>query len=442
MNLPLPSLNKAEVKGGDILLPLRLITSSALLLDKRVRLDEGNFFDFCTLIKALTLHDRIITLPVEYIPDEILHTSLFTYLADEELKILNVLNWNLQDFTREAKEELERSIYRESSKRRISKYISDERCEYYLRNEDADIHTESQIGAIMEEYIHWHTFGGPDYTPLKRETFLNNIMNGFVQRSNDRINGAMTPPIDDRHEDLAFRLRTAFYWEVSETLNVPLMPDLTRIPIISHYHAGIQQSLRMHIQSRVDEFEQKKVINGMKIIGRWPVPIPSPVSHFLQLYCYKDLSPGEALENMRNDFDVIRRKMVAWEDKIRQVEDLGTDEALKAMENVSASIGSLEEKSVSTMIISMVPSIEAIAGAQGVNSFIDAIKKGSDLIQLLRKRRQMTYFNTLRTEAQNIVKQTDLLINAFDSSLTREQTARFLELCRYLSVLTNPRLDR
>jgi hypothetical protein len=100
------SRRMTAVGTGDILAPLRLLTTSALFLDKKASLDEGSFLDFSTFITALTLHDRLITLPVADIPDKIMNTPLFSYLADHG--ILKVLQWDIMnDFEREASNELE-----------------------------------------------------------------------------------------------------------------------------------------------------------------------------------------------------------------------------------------------------------------------------------------------------------------------------------------------
>lgn len=59
-----------EVREGDLLIGHNLLITPALLLEKQLRLDEGRLLDFCTLVNALVLHDRIMTLPAQ-IPMEL-----------------------------------------------------------------------------------------------------------------------------------------------------------------------------------------------------------------------------------------------------------------------------------------------------------------------------------------------------------------------------------
>ena len=73
-----------QMHEGDILIGHGLVFSPAFLLEKKVSLDEGRLLDSSTLINALALHDRLITLPAG-IPSNIRDTRLYRYLTDNEI---------------------------------------------------------------------------------------------------------------------------------------------------------------------------------------------------------------------------------------------------------------------------------------------------------------------------------------------------------------------
>src|SRR5919198_5186540 len=74
------SVQISEINIGDILIGQNLLIGPALLLEQTIDIDEGSLLDFCTLVKALTLHDRIITLPSK-VPKDLRDTQLYKYLA-------------------------------------------------------------------------------------------------------------------------------------------------------------------------------------------------------------------------------------------------------------------------------------------------------------------------------------------------------------------------
>jgi hypothetical protein len=51
-----------EVRQGDVMIGQSLLTTSAFLLDKKIKLDEGYLLDFCNLVTVLTLHNTYSTI--------------------------------------------------------------------------------------------------------------------------------------------------------------------------------------------------------------------------------------------------------------------------------------------------------------------------------------------------------------------------------------------
>lgn len=404
----IPSLNKDQVKGGDILVPLRLLTNSALLLDKKIKLDEGRFLDFCTFVTAFALHDRIITLRVDHIPDELLNTSLFSYLTDEEIKILHVLNLNVDDFAPEIRGELEVLFGQSISKSFFPPdWLDEEHFEHYFSQEL--IKSDAQ-----------------------RKEFIDQVID-IVKRGD--WNRAI-PYAANRTDEMAFCFRTALYTKISETLSIPLILDFTRIPIIKRYHARIQKSLRMFIQAKVDEPAMKQLDAVREIIGRWPIPVASPVSKFLKQYSSPNIHVGEVLENMRSEFDAVRAKIIECEDTVRHVDTIGLGKVLEVLEKVSSDIRSIQdERGVDDWIFSFAP---AIGLSVDPSKIVELARSGHDLSKVLMARKRMDYFKTGKDEATKTVRQQDLLRNAFDYYLTETQAQRFLDLSNYLEKLTSP----
>lgn len=405
-------IRRSEVKGGDVLVPLRLITTSALLLDKKIRVDAGRFLDFCTLIPALAFHDRIITLPVEYLPDELLNTSLFSYLTDEKVKILNVLDWNVEaDFDREIRDEIQLLFGQEVSELDSHRYLESENFEDFYAQEMNKLDRE-------------------------RKDFIDHVMRIVEQKD---WNHAI-PYAANKEDELAFRFRTALYTEISETLRIPLTVDFTRIPIIQRYHARIQKSLRTFILSIADEIALKQLDDASKIVGSWPVPVASPVLQFLRQYSSPNVQPGEVLENMRTAFNDIRRQIIDWEDTFMHIDTIGPGEALDVVQEIYSKIDSIQDEvSISNIFLSFAP---AIVPPVDPNKIIELAKKGKDLLKWLLDRRQMSYYITGKDEINKIVGQKALLRNAFDYYLTDTEKQKFLYLSNYLEKLTEPLVKR
>jgi hypothetical protein len=70
----------------DIIVARNLLTPPALLLGKKIIPDAASLLDFCTLINALMLHDRLVTFNAKC-PDEILDLSLYTYLKEKGILV-------------------------------------------------------------------------------------------------------------------------------------------------------------------------------------------------------------------------------------------------------------------------------------------------------------------------------------------------------------------
>jgi hypothetical protein len=96
-------IQPSEVQGGDLLIGHNLLITPALLLEKKLTLDEGRLLDFCTLVNALVLHDRIVTLPAE-IPNILKESRLYKYLINR--KILYELNFDYSKWGDEKREDI------------------------------------------------------------------------------------------------------------------------------------------------------------------------------------------------------------------------------------------------------------------------------------------------------------------------------------------------
>ncbi len=206
------SIKKNGIGSGDILVPLRMLTSCAKLLDDRnkaVKLDEGHLFDFCSLITALALHDRIITLPVRYIPGSILDSSLFSYLVKS--KTLRVLEWDhINDFEPEERQEVVELFGKEATEKERKMFLDRERYDVYLKE------TVKETGTISDD---------------SRRNFIEQLIRAGKDKDWNRENPIILYKTDER----TFLFRTAYYWEISLSLVRPFIPDFSRIPIVSTY---------------------------------------------------------------------------------------------------------------------------------------------------------------------------------------------------------------
>jgi hypothetical protein len=123
------SIKEDEVKDGDILVGHNLLITPAILLEKKKKLDEGNLLDFCTLMNALFIHDRVITLRAE-IPPSLLSSSLYQYLADRH--ILYELDFEYEKFGQEEIYELADLFGEAFSKEELNDVLGTRRLRDYI----------------------------------------------------------------------------------------------------------------------------------------------------------------------------------------------------------------------------------------------------------------------------------------------------------------------
>jgi|SRR3954451_3784700 hypothetical protein len=81
-----PKRQKSDLKPGDALVGYNLLQNVVLLLEKDAVLDEGYFMDFCTLVNAITFHDRLVTLSSP-ISKYLQQSALYQYLIKKGILI-------------------------------------------------------------------------------------------------------------------------------------------------------------------------------------------------------------------------------------------------------------------------------------------------------------------------------------------------------------------
>lgn len=264
----------ADIREGDILVGHNLLITPALLLDKKLRIDEGRLLDFCTMVNTLALHERVITLPAE-IPEILKNSSLYQYLIKRN--ILHELDFDYSTLGEDEKLEMQDLLGSLISEKEASDAM--DMLRHYV---DKEYITDSEARRRLH--------GTSEYQQLKQ---MNNQRNDLIDSiiavksgSRDSIDTAISllkgsENLVLRNENIKLHLiRTAAYWLISGKLKTAFLPDFIRIPIIAGYHAKLKQSLRMLLQSKVDAKEMKKLEDASDAASLNVIPIPSAASRF------------------------------------------------------------------------------------------------------------------------------------------------------------------
>lgn len=194
---PIPSVKIKDVKrGDDIIVGHHLLIAPALALDKKLNIDEGSFFDFCTLINMSSIHKRLIVLPGR-LDETILQSTLYQYLIDDG--ILHKLEFPY----------IENSD--ETDKKEAQELLGEEV-------------TDDDFRHVMEGTLYYdellHRYGefsvqNPELennTPEMREKFVNQVIEAAKSFPGKPV---YRDPTLTRAQELtlyAHRLRTASYW--------------------------------------------------------------------------------------------------------------------------------------------------------------------------------------------------------------------------------------
>ena len=262
-------------------------------LRRSQRLDEGRLLDFCTLITALPLHDRLITLPAR-IPSEIEDSRLYKYLKNE--RILYELDFDYSNFDEQEKFEIEDIM---------GDTFSEKEANWVLGNLKQSAYTENYPLSRYKEYSDSYR-----HMEHQRSDFIDEV----ITKANDWKRGI--PPnsvLNNNDEDLwLYRLRTVEYWEISGMTNGAFLPDLLRIPIIAGYGRGIRESIRMLLQMSVDYLSRQKLESLLPLAAPIIIPTPNAVSNFLNSYSSTN-SLEESFNYLRKEFAEHKKAIVRWE---------------------------------------------------------------------------------------------------------------------------------
>jgi hypothetical protein len=224
------------------LIGYRLLITSALLLDKKIRLDEGRLLDFCTLINAITLYDRLVTLPA-HLPDEIRESALYNFLVNEGIlyEYSAALDW-------ETKEELEDFFGAKVSEEEImkSKWIH-----YYMRWDWEG----------SDDFYDWRHQNEKRDINSPREKFIQEVLRSRRSTSSSiKWNDQTYRDILGEDNVRPFRIRTAAYWLIPGIVPISFLPDFVRIPLITEYNIRLKQMMRESSRTQsIRLFVEKKV---------------------------------------------------------------------------------------------------------------------------------------------------------------------------------------
>lgn len=412
-----------EVRGGDILIGHGLLITPALMLDKKLSLDEGRLLDFCTLVNALAIHDRLITLPAE-IPQDLKESGLYTYLTKRG--ILHELDFDYSKFGENETKDM-MALFGDVFNKRDADYVMGQLSDSIYK--EHSMYKEYYAG--YNEY-HVNTPTEEQRLNLERSKLIDEIIN---TGANNLPGGIRS--LSEESDLRLHRLRTAAYWEISGMLRLAYLPDFMRIPIISAYNDRLRKNLRICLQGTVDNMIREQIQDAMRFVESTLVPIPPSTTVFLERYHTSSL---EAFDGMREEFAEERKTIVKWEEKMQKADKMNLKETLKLISDMNSSMAALKKKNASEILVNVGPGIvtDTLSGSLGPGTAVPLAMEAIGIIDNWLKRRRISYFVTGKKEAETISNQGELLKKAFGSSLTPRQANRFLALTKTLEKLAEP----
>jgi hypothetical protein len=459
----LPKITKDKIDPGDVMVGHHLLIAPALLLEKKLTLNEGSFLDFCTMVNALTLHNRLITLR-STLPPSLEDSKLYRYLIKKNI---------LYEFDVDYEYDPYKSIYDpnfkffdEQDRKQISyllfgREVSDKervnRDEIFAVATGSIYHDEYVNNLDLDEF----SIVNPELTS-QYETFITEVINSTMEDRRGRVSKAVplsSDPlpvpeklssissvqkerISDFHEMLRLhRLRTAEYWVTAGKLNIPFLPDFMRIPAVAGYQGLLRYAIRYIIQNIFDKIALEEFLATDKLLSSIEIPIPDGVSNFLNKYRSTG-SMEESFNYMRETFANYKNQIIQWEDQVYNIRGVSRMEKLEVLKEIKSTMSSsLQQIGIDFTEIgaSLIDNIllESLSGHMPVVPGSQPILKlAVDYFKASVAKKKIWYFLWGRNEAANIENQHEMLKYAFGASLDETQINRFLQLTNSLYMLS------
>jgi hypothetical protein len=404
-----------DVKEGSILVGHGLLLPSALFLEKKLPIDEGRLLDFGSLLNALVLHDKLVTLPAT-VPDHILKSKLYSYLEERDLLYTLDISFNEIE-TNEIKEMMQRYQMKQKDAKTV---LGDLRTAPFKYVEKWDLKKLEEKEKDIKD---------------KRSKLIDGILasqhKDLLAADDDR-----NYLLGSKEEGMRIHsLRTIFYAEISDHTMIPFMPDFLRIPILAGYdNLRLYQSYSLNLETTADKDNIKKAEKIRRKTQRITIPIPGVTAKFLKIYNEKHELP-ETIDRLREEFCHKRKFVVEVEKKRRSGASMAELEKLgKQMESGEASLISGNGEDVGEIVLTGLETAEeALGGGMPLG-------KGGKLFMMLAKNFKKLYYRGGRTsyfysnkqEAYTITNLEELLRDTFRGSLDVSQKSRFLHLAKYL----------
>jgi len=428
------------VNAGDLLIGNNLLINCYLLLEKKQRLDEASFLDFCSLINALTFHDKIITFGAELKP-EISNSSVYRYLKEnkilEEVAMKYVSYQDRLDivdlFGGIVSEKYVDSVILHANDTHLDEgaYPSYEfRLFSGYRRFDSPMDIELERSMLIDEILK-----GNNHNEITSKIYSPFEFGGLVDRIyHIPVVGELVNTKQVRQKEL-FLVRTSLYWLIAGKLNISFMPDFMRIPLITAYGLRVRQSIALLIQSKFDEIVRNELEAASAVAMPVIIPIPNTMSKFLTKY--PSLGFEDSINSLREEFAEHKKNIINWEKRLHMAQEKGYQEVLKVKKELSLSLESIKEEDKTDLALSFTPGIatDILGGTTGTSTATTAIEKAINIFRRWRRRRSINYFINGKKEASMVPKQNELLKEAFGNSLSPRQVDRFMSLADRLQKL-------
>jgi hypothetical protein len=419
----IPPIKISEVKpGDDILIGHHLLIAPALMLDKKLTIDEGSFLDFCSMINMTTLHKRLIVLP-GHLDESIIQSSLYQYLIEEGI-LYEVIFPYLENYDEDDKKEVSDLVGRV-----IHEYDVDQVMGGTLYYDE--LLRQDQEYSILNPELE-------NNTSEMREKFVNQVIESAISFRGQQVYRDNERNLTKAQKITRYvhRLRTAQYWIVAAKRGLTFAPDFIRIPILADYvaerKARLDWYIRDLIQKTVDNIARKELESTSRMKSAELMPIPNAAANFLNRYS----STGDmekSFRDTREEYEKYKSQIIEWEK--RQFDpEINQAEKFKLKKEIAETLR--DSLADNERTVAIIESAFGVILNPGFSSAVPVAKEIRNLVKKYRAKKRICYFLNGKKEAALINQHPLILERVFGKSFNKGQLERFKDLVNALDTFS------
>lgn len=410
-------LTTKDLQPNDVFVTHDTVIQASLLVEGKVKLDEGYVIDLFSLIEAAVLHNRLVTL-YAMIPPPFDDLSLRATLL--EAKVIDNLDL-------------------------VGSYGGTDQCVRHLNPIFENVSLKLFPDVIAEAYASGEFHGLEDlWDPtalFSKESKVETLAkNWYIQQASPFFRGydyrGKLEALLARYRGFfTFLLRTSLYWVVcAETFASQSIHSL-RLPIA----AKMLDSLETSVSRKAYAVLSRAIKADINALKDWSSPIRlyiPPIVAVLLDRCSSTSDIPDELLKLRKEFSGYRRKFTEYEQKIKNANNLSLEETVKVKVELNKAMRlaiKSEFKDTSTSILREIPKFFDITLGpdlipSGSTNILYVLTKGTQRVNDWWTKRRVVYLLDMKKKMYKIRNYDKLFEKVFRQRLTHDQIINLNEV--------------